>query len=883
MIEFTLIQENITKITFSGNNDEYVAGEFKASFDGSNNIVSTPTANAVKTVEITPAETSSFATGTKYYFVFLPGSFSKGYTLKFTRSDGYEATYKRETAFNFAVGTYYNMYNKDSGLSFSAPDPLSNATAVDLGLSVKWGSFNVGASSPEEYGDYFAWGETEPKTYYDLSTYKWCNGSSSTLTKYNGDSLNGIVDNRTILELSDDAARVNWGDKWRLPTDAEWTELRTQCEWTWTVQNGVNGYVVTSRTNGNSIFLPAAGYRFRDILYYAESWGYCWASSSFYAGLSCYVYFGSDEIGKGDLASRYKGLTVRPVFGDLIPVSEVRLNETELSLKEGEIEKLTATVLPENAAEKGVTWTSSKPSVASVDANGQIFANQTGETVITVTTADGGRTAECVVTVTAVPPVEPEALDLGLSVKWASFNVGASSPEEFGFYFAWGETSLKTYYDWSTYKWCNGSASTLTKYNNYNRYGTVDNRTLLELSDDAARVNWGDKWRMPTDAEWTELRTQCEWTWTVQNGVNGYVVTSRTNGNSIFLPVAGDRIYDHFYSDNSHPWGDYWSSSLKTDQPTNTWNVRLYEQSVIESVGIRAQGHTVRPVFGDHVAVLEVCLNKTDLSLTKGESGLLTMTFLPENAAEKGVVWSSSRPSIASVDSKGVVTAHEAGTAVITGITVDGGKTAQCAVTVTAVPSAEPEAVDLGLSVKWASFNVGASSPEGFGKYFAWGETEPKTKYDWSTYKWCNGSYNSLTKYNINSNYGAVDGKTVLDISDDAARANWGGSWRIPTYSEWKELITNCEWTWTTQDGVNGYEVTSRTNGNSIFLPATGCWDVDDFYHVGTYGNYWSTSLFSDDPRYACIMYFDFEARHPYPTTGSHRFEGITVRPVYGE
>jgi hypothetical protein len=123
---------------------------------------------------------------------------------------------------------------------------------VDLGLSVKWATFNVGASKPEDYGDYFAWGETEPKEEYTWATYKW--GTSGKLTKYN------TTDGKTILDPEDDAAYVNWGDKWRMPTDAERDELVENCTWTWTTQNSINGYKVTG-PNGNSIFLPAGGYK----------------------------------------------------------------------------------------------------------------------------------------------------------------------------------------------------------------------------------------------------------------------------------------------------------------------------------------------------------------------------------------------------------------------------------------------------------------------------------------------------------------------------------------------------------------------------------------------------------------------------------------------
>lgn len=213
------------------------------------------------------------------------------------------------------VKTTYEVANVDS-ITFSkvenpAPD---NHEYVDLGLSVKWATCNVGASKPEEYGDYFAWGETQPKTTYDWSTYKWCNGSYNTLTKYNNSSSYGTVDNKTQLELSDDAARANWGGSWRMPTRAEQDELRENCTWTWTTQNGVNGYKVTSKKNGNSIFLPAAGHRSGSSLYDAGGDGLYW-SSSLYSGSPSRAYdlgFGSDSVDWNYL-SRYFGFTVRPV------------------------------------------------------------------------------------------------------------------------------------------------------------------------------------------------------------------------------------------------------------------------------------------------------------------------------------------------------------------------------------------------------------------------------------------------------------------------------------------------------------------------------------------------------------------------------------------
>ena len=184
--------------------------------------------------------------------------------------------------------------------------------------------------------------------------------------------------------------------------------------------------------------------------------------------------------------------------------------------------------------------------------------------------------------------------------------------------------------------------------------------------------------------------------------------------------------------------------------------------------------------------------------------------------------------------------------------------------------------VDLGLSVKWATCNVGASSPEDYGGYYAWGEIEEKSNYDWSTYKWCNGSYDTQTKYCTSSSYGTVDNKTVLDPEDDVAHVKWGGTWRMPTLDEQKELLNKCTWTWTTQNGVNGYKVTGP-NGNSIFLPAAGYRYGSGAYHRGSYGYYWSSSLYSNGSYYAFYLYF-YSGNHYWYYYS--RFNGHSVRPV---
>ena len=731
---------------------------------------------------------------------------------------------------------------------------------VDLGLpsGLKWATCNVGATTPEEYGDYFAWGETEPKTTYSWSTYKYCNGAYDTMTKYCEKSSNGTVDNKSTLKLTDDAAYVNWGGKWRMPTKEEQDELRntSNCTWTWTTQNGVNGYKVTSKKNGNSIFLPAAGNRDYYGLGDAGSRGYYW-SSSLYAdnnNSAYYVGFSSGTVGWYG-GNRCNGQSVRAVCDPSTPtpVYTVSVSATEGGTAEAsatEVEQcstVTLTATP-NEGYSFVNWTvngevvsSKNPYTATVMANTEYIAN--------FNKVENGHAY----------------VDLGLpsGLKWATCNVGADSPEGYGDYFAWGETQPKSYYDWSTYKYCNGSYKTMTKYCKDSYYGKVDNKTTLEHTDDAARVNWGGKWRMPTRAEQDELRntSNCTWTWTTQNGVKGYKVTSKKNGNSIFLPFAGCRGYD--CNDFAGSNGYYWSSSLDPSDNNNAYYVYFYPSGIDWSYRSRCNGYSVRAVC-ETVYTVSVSATEggtAEASATEVEKGTsVTLTATPQDGYYF-VNW-----------------------------TVNGEEVSTQA-TYTSVIKVDTEIVanfkycgyvDLGLpsGLKWATCNVGATTPEEYGDYFAWGETEPKDNYSWSTYKYCNGSEYIMTKYCTDSYYGTVDNKTTLELTDDAARVNWGGKWRMPTSAEQDELrnTSNCTWTWTTQNGVNGYKVTSKKNGNSIFLPAAGYRDYDRLGSAGSVGNYWSSSLRSSYSNYAYNVYFDSGSVY---LDYYYRCYGRSVRAVY--
>ena len=378
------------------------------------------------------------------------------------------------------------------------------AEVVDLGLSVKWASWNVGADKPEGLGNLYAWGELEPKTDYSTSTYKFY---SNGYTKY------GSVDNKYQLDSEDDVAKQKWGDKWRIPTIEEQKELKEKCTFTKTELNGVPVTKVTG-PNGNFIYFPYPGNFTGTTLYFENSIGSYWSSdleSDSYAKDLDFLS-GMPDL-NGD--SRYHGQSIRPVY-----------------------------------------------------------IEQTNDNIGTV----------------------PDIIDLGLSsgTLWASWNLGASSPEEYGAYFAWGETTPKNNYDWSTYKF--GESSNFTKYN------TTDGLTELQLEDDAANVILGKDWRMPTHQEELELVNECTWESVELNGISGYKVTG-PNGNSIFLPRGG--LYDGTDYDcdgttisNANTCGWYWSSTLNSVGSAYAQGLCFFP-SLLANVGDheRCDGHNIRPVY----------------------------------------------------------------------------------------------------------------------------------------------------------------------------------------------------------------------------------------------------------------------------------------------
>ena len=245
--------EEYDRITFTANGGDSIAGGFDAQVGADGISKAIPTSPSC-TVSLVPAAGSTKIAAGTYFIAILPGILEEGFTMSCTSvdNDNKEVTtmvrsYSDRTQ-AFSRHNAVNMGTVEEGVT-AATWTRNTQKYVDLGLTsgTKWATCNVGATTPTDYGDYFAWGETSPKNFYDWSNYKWCDGTENVMTKYNANSSYGDVDGRTVLEPADDAAHRNWGGIWRMPTYQEFEELKSECYWEWTEGYGstsVKGYIV---------------------------------------------------------------------------------------------------------------------------------------------------------------------------------------------------------------------------------------------------------------------------------------------------------------------------------------------------------------------------------------------------------------------------------------------------------------------------------------------------------------------------------------------------------------------------------------------------------------------------------------------------------------
>lgn len=416
-----------------------------------------------------------------------------------------------------------------------------------------------------------------------------------------------------------------------------------------------------------------------------------------------------------------------------------------------------------------------------------------------------------------------EYVDLGLPSGnlWAKCNLGASTPEAFGDYYAWGEVEPKQVYTNSNHKWYKEGAPSLgfTKYNN------EDGKLSLEDEDDAVIQKLRNGWRTPTLADFRELTNQKYTTIekTTLNGVAGYKITSKKNKKSIFIPFAGfknDKPQTREISSDQTVAVCMTNQRRIDNQVFNCWTFAFEEDRVRRYGKRRYDGISIRPVKGPGVPVPNDCV---DLGLA---SGLL-----------------------------------------------------------------------------WAKYNIGTTEPTQLGNYYAWGETSTKKKYYSDNYKyfiWKGDDLKRISKYN------EEDGKTVLDLEDDAARANLGVGYRIPTKADWEELLEDCKWEAVTatlpieldpsqKKGIARWKVTGP-NGNSIVLPMTGGFKADGWAVMPDYDTYYTTAnlypaeLQLDEDKYKKAVALTWPMFAEETSSGSieepsfgsiFRDFGVVVRPVF--
>ncbi len=369
---------------------------------------------------------------------------------------------------------------------------------------------------------------------------------------------------------------------------------------------------------------------------------------------------------------------------------------------------------------------------------------------------------------------------------------------------------------------------------------------------------------MPSVDQIKELRNNCSWKWTNLNGTNGHLVTG-LNGGTIFLPAAGHRNYSSIYDRGAY--GGYWSSSLGPYDEGSAFSLSFGSDYWNWGNYGRYDGFTVRAICG---LSSSLSLSQYDVKLAVGGSTIIDIT---DGSGNYSVTTDNTNMVKATLsDSNILIKALEAGSATIT--VEDLGLNQKATISVQITGNSNPtypvaEAIDLGLpsGTKWASWNVGATKPEEYGCYYAWGEIEERVDYNWGTYTHCD-----------DSSYNCHDiGDDIAGTQYDVAHMKWGGSWRIPSKDQIKELIDKCTKKWINKNGVNGNLFTGP-NGNSIFLPAAGEYMNDELIDKESNGYYWSSSLYPDFDNWAYFL--DFYSGYSFLLEFGPRPDGFTVRPV---
>lgn len=508
------------------------------------------------------------------------------------------------------------------------------------------------------------------------------------------------------------------------------------------------------------------------------------------------------------------------------PVTGITIDQTSLTLGEGGTATLTATVVPSDAGDTGVIWTSSNPSVATVSSgNGQceLYLESYGSTKIAVIKA--------VMAITGLALADAKAL------------VEGELPASLGIF----------------------EAAT-----------AADHKATLEEAGATVSISGGEGGTVTALAPGTAVITAT----TVDGGYTATCTVTVLSGSFVAVTGVGlsassitiqlDLLHFPVLNVTVQPEDATnknvsWSSS---DESVAHVEAVSFNQCYLVPEGEGTATITATTEDGGYTATCEVTVERSTgiwldveyVDLLLGNQFTITATVMTADGTNPGLVWSSSNESVVAItnvlENTATIQGNKTGTATITAATEDGRFSASCLVTVTY------DYVEMGDGLKWATCNVGANSPEQYGDYFAWAETTSKTEYSWATYKYMTNDLSDwryINKYQIADGktdaiwyYDGIftgDGKTELDPEDDAATVNLGEGWRMPTRAEWENLSDTNKFVWTWTDdyngtGIKGEIVTSKVPGyvgNQIFLPAAGHHGTSQ--GEGLYGGYWSSSL----------------------------------------
>ena len=578
-IKFSLSRDDISSVTFKGNNNEDIAGDFSITFE--NGFPKTTVINGLKEIALTPKTGTTFTKDVNYYLIVLPGSLSDGFTMTFTTTDGAVGTFNYSTkAITIKRSVFSKKTEIDTYATFTQATQPNNViyyTSSD-GMVVTPNSTDAFGASIltneviDGMGIITFDGEVTSFGQYAFSNCKLTSISIPNSVKSIGfHAFSGCTDlSSLVIPLS--VTRIDEG-------------ITTYCNGLTRIEVNKDNQVYDSRSNCNAIIRTA--------------------DNALIAGCKeTIIPFSviSIEYGAFDTITSMSAIT--------IPNSVKSIGDLAFAYCKG----LSTIDIPSSVSSIGCQSFYYCTNLSSITVRGEIVPTLISDAFdysnchiyvpsnsIEAYRSSWSSYADRIKMIFQTIPIEtplPSALDLGLSVKWASFNLGASQAKECGGYYAWGETDPKSIYINDTYKWSMASYDILTKYvtkTSYGYKGFIDGKTVLDPDDDAAHVQLGGTWRIPTQEEMTELMEQCTWEWIPLNGVNGWRVTG-TNGNSIFLPAAGEWS-DLAYDDGS--LGRYWTSTLIASLPPYASCIWMDPSSFSFAYGPRSVGYSIRPVCAE--------------------------------------------------------------------------------------------------------------------------------------------------------------------------------------------------------------------------------------------------------------------------------------------